>query len=243
MSVCLPAVTLEDFRVTADTDAEEVTVRVIEIHPDRIQTTEKQVVMPVRDHAVEWKDSGCLLAMVLERHGKNGNIGYGFITGSCLKTGTVATTYFHDHHNLFVAGDDPEDMLFAVRRIQTLQGGFLTVKNRKVLAELALPVCGILSERGIQDTALDLKAVRESLEELGYRHSSPVMSLGTLGLPVSPALKLTDKGLVDVKRSAIVPLIAGCMRLPGSRFSDVCCLKFAGFVFRLRCHEKTDPDT
>lgn len=140
--------------------------------------------------------------MVLERHGKNGNIGYGFITGSCLKTGTVATTYFHDHHNLFVAGDDPEDMLFAVRRIQTLQ-------NRKVLAELALPVCGILSERGIQDTALDLKAVRESLEELGYRHSSPVMSLGTLGLPVSPALKLTDKGLVDVKRSVIVPLISG----------------------------------
>lgn len=97
--------------------------------------------------------------MVLERHGKNGNIGYGFITGSCLKTGTVATTYFHDPHNLFVAGDDPEDMLFAVRRIQTLQGGFLTVKNRKVLAELALPVCGILSERGIQDTALDLKEI------------------------------------------------------------------------------------
>ncbi len=208
-SVCLPTVTLEDFRVTADTDAKEVTVRVIEIHPDRTQTTEKQVVMPVRDHVVEWKDSGCLLAMVLERHGKNGNIGYGFITGSCLKNGTVATTYFHDHHNLFVAGDDPEDMLFAVRRIQTLQGGFLTVKNKKVLAELALPVCGILSERGIQDTALDLKAVRESLEELGYRHSSPVMSLGTLGLPVSPALKLTDKGLVDVKQGAIVPLIAG----------------------------------
>lgn len=98
-------------------------------------------------------------------------------------------------------------MLFAVRRIQKLQGGFLTVKNQEVLAELALPVCGILSDRGIQDTAHDLKAVRESLEELGYRHGNPVMSLGTLGLPVSPALKLTDKGLVDVKQSKIVPLV------------------------------------
>lgn len=206
-SVCLPPVTLEDFRVPADTDKEEVTVRAIEVHPDRTQTTEKLVRMPVRDHMLDWKGSGCLLAMVLERHGKNGNIGYGFITGSCLKTGTVATTYFHDHHNLFVAGDDPEDMLIAVRQIRERQGGLLTVRGGRVLAELALPVCGILSEKGIRDTALGLKKVRESLEELGYRHNNPIMSLGTLGLPVSPALKLTDKGLVDVTKSRVVPLI------------------------------------
>lgn len=206
-SVCLPQVTLKDFEVRTDTDRKEVTVRVIEVHPDQTQTTEKLVTMPVRNHRLEWKNSGCLLAMVLERHGKNGNIGYGFITGSCMKTGTVATTYFHDHHNLFVAGDSPEDMLFAVRQIQDMQGGFLTVKNKKILAKLALPVCGILSEQGVRDTALGLKAVRSSLEELGYRHSNPVMSLGTLGLPVSPALKLTDRGLVDVKRSEVVPLI------------------------------------
>lgn len=206
-SVCLPPVTLEDFRVPAYTDKEEVTVRAIEVHPDRTQTTEKLVRMPVRDHMLDWKGSGCLLAMVLERHGKNGNIGYGFITGSCLKAGTVATTYFHDHHNLFVAGDDPEDMLIAVRQILERQGGLLTVRGGRVLAELALPVCGILSEKGIRDTALGLKKVRESLEELGYRHNNPIMSLGTLGLPVSPALKLTDKGLVDVTKSRVVPLI------------------------------------
>lgn len=206
-SVCLPPVSLEDFQVVTDTDQEEVAVRVIEVHSDRTQTTEKIVSMPVRDHVLEWKDSGCMLAMVLERHGKNGNIGYGFITGACLNTGTVAATYFHDHHNLFVAGDCSEDMLLAVRRIEKMQGGFLTVKDGKILAELALPVCGILSERGVRDTALGLKAIRESLEELGYRHSNPIMSLGTLGLPVSPALKLTDRGLVDVKHSRIVPLI------------------------------------
>lgn len=206
-SVRMKPVNLQDFRVMADTDKEEVTVRVIEVHPDRTQTTEKLVTMPVRDHMLDWEKSGCLLAMVLERHGKNGNIGYGFITGSCLKEGTVATTYFHDHHNLFVAGDRPMDMLLAVRRLQELQGGFLTVKDGRILAELKLPVCGILSEKGVRDTALGLKAIRESLEELGYRHNNPIMSLGTLGLPVSPALKLTDKGLVDVKQSAIVPLI------------------------------------
>ena len=182
-------------------------MREIEVHPDRTQTTEKLVTMPVRERVLDWENSGCMLAMVLERHGKNGKIGYGFITGSCLDKGTVATTYFHDHHNLFVAGDSPEDMLLAVRRIQELQGGFLTVRDGRVLAELALPVCGILSEKGVGETAAGLKAVRGSMEELGYRHNNPIMSLGTLGLPVSPALKLTDKGLVDVKQGAVVPLI------------------------------------
>ena len=103
-------------------------VRAMEVHPDRTQTTEKLVTMQVKEHKICWQESGCLLAMVLERHGKNGNIGYGFLTGSCQREGTVATTFFHDHHNLFVAGNDPEDMLFAVQRIGELQGGFLTVK-------------------------------------------------------------------------------------------------------------------
>lgn len=83
----------------------------------------------------------------------------------------------------------------------------MTVKDGRVLAELSLPVCGILSEQGAGDTAFGLKAVRESLEALGYRHKNPVMSLGTLGLPVSPALKLTDHGLIDVKQGVVVPLI------------------------------------
>ena len=120
----------------------------------------------------------------LERHGKNGNIGYGFLTGSCQREGTVATTFFHDHHNLFVAGSDPEDMLFAVQRIGELQGGFLTVKDGQILSELALPVCGILSEASIEATGSALKEVRESLIDLGYEHHNPIMSVGTLGLPV-----------------------------------------------------------
>lgn len=206
-SVMLPPLTPEDFEIRTEVESGEVTVRVMEILPDRTQTREKHITMPVQNHRILWQDSGCLLAMVLERHGKNGNIGYGFITGSCLQTGTCATTWFHDHHNLFVAGDNPADMLLAVSRIRELQGGILTAKDGQILAELPLPICGILSERSLAETAAGLKSVRESLEELGYRHNNPIMSLGTLGLPVSPALKLTDAGLVDVKKGGIVPLV------------------------------------
>ena len=209
-SVSIPEVTLSDFDVKVPVEEGEVTVRAMEVHPDRTQTTEKLVTMQVKEHKICWQESECLLAMVLERHGKNGNIGYGFLTGSCQREGTVATTFFHDHHNLFVAGNDPEDMLFAVQRIGELQGGFLTVKDGQILSELALPVCGILSEASIEATGSALKEVRESLIDLGYEHHNPIMSVGTLGLPVSPALKLTDHGLIDVKRGEIVPLVLSC---------------------------------
>ena len=160
-SVTLPPLTAEDFSVSAPEGVSSVTVRAIEVSRERTQTKEVSVTMPVRDGKICWQGSGCLLAMVIERHGKNGNIGY----------------------------------------------GFLTVKDGHILAELALPVAGLLSETSLADTAKDLGAVRRSLEELGYVHYNPIMSFGTLGLPVSPALKITDKGLVDVKESKIVPLI------------------------------------
>lgn len=206
-SVTLPPLTAEDFSVSAPEGVSSVTVRAIEVSRERTQTKEVSVTMPVRDGKICWQGSGCLLAMVIERHGKNGNIGCGFLTGDCLKEGAAATTYCHDHHNLLVAGAKPEDMQMAVRRIRELNGGFLTVKDGHILAELALPVAGLLSETSLADTAKDLGAVRRSLEELGYVHYNPIMSFGTLGLPVSPALKITDKGLVDVKESKIVPLI------------------------------------
>ena len=185
----------------------QVTVRAIEVLPDRTQTRETLVTMPVRDGMIQWKESGCLLAVVLERHGKNGSVGYGFLTGACHRQGTAATTYFHDHHNLFVAGDDEADMLLAARRIRQMQGGFLTVQDGQVLAELPLPICGILSDAPVEQVGRSLCAIRASLTQLGYRHPNPIMSLGTLGLPVSPALKLTDRGLVDVKQGALVPLV------------------------------------
>lgn len=213
-SIQLPQLSEEDFRMPVSRFLPEsspipsqVTVRAIEVHSDRTQTSEKHIVMPVKNGYIDWKSSGCLLAMVLERHGKNGNIGYGFLTGDFLQNGTAAATYFHDHHNLFVAGDDEKDMELAIRRILELQGGLLTIRNGQILSELALPVCGILSDYPLKEIGTRLCQVRESLHQLGYKHANPIMSLGTLGLPVSPALKLTDHGLVDVKLGEIVDLI------------------------------------
>lgn len=206
-SVHLETVAEEQFELKVDKAVPSVTVRVIEVSDGCTQTKEKHVVMQVENGHLKWQDSGCMLAVVMERHGKNGNAGYGFVTGDCLKKGAAATTYFHDHHNLMVIGADVKDMRLAASRLIELQGGICTVLAGLVTSELPLPVCGILSELPADDIGTMLAAVRKNLEQQGYKHYNPIMSLCTLGLPVSPALKLTDMGLINVVKGAVVPLV------------------------------------
>lgn len=206
-SVHIEEISLKDLEPCVDAGLREAKVRVIEVRDGCTQTKEKQVVMSVEDGRLKWEKSGCMLAVVMERHGRNGNIGYGFVTGDCIKRGAAATTYFHDHHNLLVLGGNLPDMLTAARRIVQLQGGICTAEDGKIAAELPLPVCGILSELPAGEIGGKLGEVRKSLEHLGYKHYNPIMSLCTLGLPVSPALKLTDCGLVDVAAGRTVPLV------------------------------------
>lgn len=206
-SVRLPKLSEENFRIPAK--GSKALVRAIEVQESCTQTKEVSIEMPIKDGYLDWQGSGCMLAMVIERYGKNGNIGYGFLTGDCCKEGTVATTYCHDHHNLFVAGHCPEDMMMAVRELEEMQGGFLVADAGEILAKLPLPVCGILNEGSVEQIGKAVKKLRSEMTRLGYRHHNPIMSFGTLGLPVSPALKLTDRGLIDVKAGKIVSLFIG----------------------------------
>ena len=68
-------------------------------------------------------------------------------------------------------------------------------------------MAGILSEKSVQKLGMEVKELRKAMTELGYKHYNPIMSLCTLSLPVSPALKITDKGIIDVTNSQIVSLV------------------------------------
>ena len=202
-SVQLRPLNQNNFTIEVPEACNEVTVKIMEINNGSTKTTAKTATLPVQNHVLQWESSPYLLAAVFERHGKNQNIGYGFVTGDCIKKGAVATTYFHDHHNLCVIGKNIESMMLAANRVIALQGGIVTVEAGKIQAELALPVCGILSDCSVDEIGTALKSVRNHLINLGYRHYNPIMSLCTLGLPVSPELKLTDQGLINVKTGTI----------------------------------------
>ena len=205
-SVHIKPLSEKDFIIPVKENVHSVIVKVMQVVDGSTQTKIKKVEMPVKNHELKWQESGCLLAMVLERHGKNGNIGFGFVTGDCINHGAAATTHSHDHHNLLVVGDSIQNMMIAIKRVIKLQGGIVTVENGKVLEELQLNVCGIMSDRSVKEIGLCVKRIRKSLEQLGYKHYNPIGSLCTLALPVSPALKITDMGLIDVKNGCIVPL-------------------------------------
>ncbi len=143
---------------------------------------------------------------VIERHAKNGNIFTCLAGGSLAIDGAVASSVAHDHHNLIVSGRVDSDMALAAQTVVDNCGGFAVVKDGKVLAQCALEICGLMSDRDPISVAKDLTEVEETMRELGYDHYDPIMSFATTCLPVSMFYKATDKGLVDVLHSEFVPL-------------------------------------
>ena len=194
------------FAVRAPIQNGTARVRVIELRDGSTRTVERVAELPVRDGLLQWQGSGYLLAAVFERYGKGGGVGFGLLAGDCHQRGAVATSYAHDCHNLLVAGENARDMTAAVNRVIQMQGGMAVAEHGRVRAELQLNIGGILSGAPAEEVGAGLAGVRAAMQDLGYRHYNPIMSFGTLTLPVSPALKLTDKGLIDVKAAAIVPL-------------------------------------
>lgn len=206
-SVKVKNITAENLKISVDKNSDEIMCRIIEVKDGSTRTAELIKPVKVKNGFLDWENSEYCLIAVFERHGKNQNIGLGLVTEDCIKKGAVATTYAHDHHNLMVIGKNSEDIIKAANRIIEIQGGICAVENGQIKAEVLLPVAGILSEKSVQKLGLEVKELRKAMIELGYKHYNPIMSLCTLSLPVSPALKITDKGLIDVANSQTVSLM------------------------------------
>jgi adenine deaminase len=142
---------------------------------------------------------------VIERHGRNGNIATGFVRGFGLQTGAIAATVAHDHHNIVAVGVDYESLAAAVNRLSEIEGGFAVARAGKVRAELALPVAGLMSEAPFEEVRAGLTDLRAAARDLGVVLEEPFLQLAFVALPVIPALKITDRGMVDVTRFEILP--------------------------------------
>jgi adenine deaminase len=145
---------------------------------------------------------------VLERHHETGRVGRGWVSGFGLQRGAFASTVAHDAHNCMVVGartaTGPDDMAAAVGRLAEIGGGQVAVLDGEVIAEIALPIGGLMSDRAAADVADAIAVVtRAAHEQLGVTIHAPFMQLSFLGLSVIPQLRLTDRGLVDVDAFAL----------------------------------------
>jgi adenine deaminase len=145
---------------------------------------------------------------VVERHLGTGRIGLGLVRGFGLRRGALASTVAHDAHNLVVVGASDDAMAFAVRRLANIGGGIVVIDGASVLAELPLPVAGLLSDAPLDDVVARSRAIVAAAGGLGCTIEAPFQHLAFLALSVIPSLKLTDRGLVDVDSFQLVPLEA-----------------------------------
>jgi adenine deaminase len=183
--------------------------RVIGIVPGQI-VTDSLVDTPVHRAGEALADPERDLAKiaVVERHLGTGRVGLGFVRGFGLQRGALASTVAHDAPNVVVVGMNDASMAAAVRRLANRGGGIVVVDGAEVLAELPLPVAGLLSDAPLDEVVAASRAVTEAARKLGCRLESPFQHLAFLALSVIPSLKLTDHGLVDVDRFELVPLEA-----------------------------------
>ncbi len=141
---------------------------------------------------------------VIERHGRNGNVASGFVRGFGLARGAIASTVCHDHHNLIAVGADYDAMALAARRLTEIEGGFCVAAEGRILAELALPVAGLMSPAPFEEVRAGLVDLRAAARSLGVTLAEPFLQLAFLALPVIPHLKITDRGMVDVDRFVVL---------------------------------------
>lgn len=172
---------------------------VIGVMPGKIITARRMLSLPLAggEKRVDTEQDIVKVAVVA-RHGTNRNIGAGFVQGFGLKHGAIASSVGHDSHNLTVIGADDADIAVAVNRLIALQGGFVVVRDGAVLAELALPIAGLMSLLSAAEVLEALEKLREAAWSLGCTLPDPFLQVAFLPLPVIPHLKITDRGLVDV---------------------------------------------
>jgi adenine deaminase len=150
---------------------------------------------------------------VVERHRRTGRIGLGYVSGFGLRRGAMASTVAHDAHNCMAVGsrDDlgPSDMAVGVARLAEIGGGQVAVLDGRVIAEVPLPIGGLMSTRSADEVAEQMRLLTDAVNRhLGVTIEAPFMQLSFLGLSVIPELRITDRGLVDVTRFALVDVAA-----------------------------------
>jgi adenine deaminase len=167
---------------------------VIEVVPGQIITRKRME----RIQAIPDLERDILKLAVVERHKATGNIGVGLVKSFGLKRGALASSIAHDSHNIIAVGTSDEDIFAAIKEIERLHGGLVAAGGGKVLAGLALPVAGLLSDEPLETVAAKLERLEKVAAELGAKLPSPFATLSFLALPVIPEIRLTDRGLVEL---------------------------------------------
>jgi adenine deaminase len=147
---------------------------------------------------------GLCFVTIVERHGLSGAVAHGLLGNFGLRDGAVGSSVGHDAHNIILAGRNDRDMRRALAEIKRMRGGVCVVRKGKVVARVALPVAGLMSDRRAPEVGRETTRLKRAWREAGCR--LPYMGFNLIPLSVIPDIRITDKGLVTVPGMRILPL-------------------------------------
>jgi adenine deaminase len=195
----------DDFLFRMDGDAGDQRVRVIVSHTAGTTTEEGQATLRFLEGEPDISAAGLSIIAVFAR----GNAGrsLGFVSNLGLQRGAIATSHAHDSHNLAVIGRDRQSMAAAANAVIAAGGGLAVAEGQQLLAQVPLPIAGIISDAPVPEVAAQLRAFTKALARLGVEHPYLLMRLTTFTLPVSSGLRITDMGYVRAAERSLVPLL------------------------------------
>ncbi len=231
-SMHVKAFTEDDLRLHLKSDF----VKTIEIIPGGIRTkeTDLHVKLDTGGDFVFEPGKDVAKIAVLERHHNTGRIGLGLLKGYGIQQGAVALSVAHDSHNIICVGVSNSEMSAAIHALIDQEGGFVLVKDGKVIASLPLPIAGLMSDRSGEEVAQALEVLHNTAYDiLGVSHTvEPIMTLCFMSLIVIPDIKITDRGLFDMKKFDFVGVEADNQRsqLPEQTLWNTCYLLSVVFL-------------
>lgn len=193
--------TARDFDIRHSADASNVRVNVIGVVENQAPTRALQAQLAVNAGLIDM-DRGndvCQIALV-ERHRATGEVVNAFVSGFGYDSDcAVASTVAHDSHHMIVVGTNKDDMAQAANRLHEAGGGIVVIKGGKELALVELPVAGLMSDQRAEIVADKAAAIVEAMRTCGCKLNNAYMQHSLLALVVIPELRISDKGLIDVR--------------------------------------------
>ena len=198
-----------DFEIPVDRPDGMCRVRAIGGVGGSTITEDTVIEVPVVDGKLQANPAADALKMAVfdRHHGSAGTHSYGFCTGFGIH-GALAQTVAHDSHNLLVVGDNDADMALAAQTLVECGGGEVAVQDGHVLALVELPVCGLMSDKHVEEVAAEVAKIEQAWRDMGCTMPSPFMTMGILSLPCVPNLRLTNRGYVNCVTFQFEPLLA-----------------------------------
>lgn len=196
-----------DFAISVKDTLKDMRVRVID-QVTGLVTKELVVPVPVVDGEIRTDKSRDILKVAaIDRRFSPGKTFVGLIRGFGLRTGAIASSKAWDTSDIITVGENDPDMALAVNRISELKGGAVVCAKGGIMAEISLPVFGIISDLPIEMLASKMEEIRSAIKELGFPFDDPLLTLNTLTGAAIPFLRICEEGLVNLKDGQTVGLM------------------------------------